>query len=300
MKLLSVIIILLFVSVIYSKPIGQPFKVRVQIYDQFPKFNNNFQPKEGGVKVTGLIKSTLNTTTRVPELVSLSTNGTNAAAFIRSPSLFKYFFSSQPDPTLPGHNIPLDFDLDFNHTETGDSIFFDSQKFFPIDYQGFDVDPAKRIYGESSYHNFHFCMKLNTEFTYHGFEVINFKGDDDLWVFINNQLVIDLGGLHSPLEATVNTKTLGLTIGKSYNFDIFYCERRTEGSSLKIETNVMYSTYSTYKNFCGTKNGDGSECCDPFLTCNDNNECTIDSCPPPGTPLGPGPISNYCIHTKVC
>ncbi|KAM9972269.1 hypothetical protein ACTFIW_003628 [Dictyostelium discoideum] len=295
MKLLSVLITFLLATVIYSQTNPATLTFTVQVYDQFPGYNNNFQTNGAGSRVTGLIKSTLNSTTRVPELVSTATGGLNGVGLILNPSLFPYFFSPQQDSSLPGQNSPLSLDLVFNYDTTRNIYVYNNQNFFPIDNQGFDVDPAKRIYKNgATYHNYHFCMKMNTVFTYKGYEVFNFQGDDDVWAFINNKLVIDLGGVHGPLAASVDATTLGLTIGNSYNFDLFFCERQTVGSTIKIETNLLF--VCPFEDYCGVCQGDGSSCCNPLTTCNDNNQCTIDSCPPANTTIGSGSISDYCIH----
>ncbi|KAK5580013.1 hypothetical protein RB653_000025 [Dictyostelium firmibasis] len=296
MKLLSALIILLFVSVIYSQTNPSTLKINVDIYDQFPLFNNNFQTSLPAGKTTGLVKPNLNSTTRVPELVSLSPFGNNLDGVIINPHLFKYFFSPQTNPLFPGRNFPLKMDLEFTYDSTKKVYVYNNQKFFPIDKQGFDTDVKKRIYSNhGEYHNYHFCMKMNTAFTYKGFEVFSFQGDDDVWVYINNKLVIDIGGVHNSLSASVDTTKLGLTVGKSYNFDLFFCERRTVGSTIKIETNLLF--VCPFYDYCGVCQGNGSSCCNPLTTCNDNNACTIDSCPSANTSLGGSPVSKYCNHT---
>ena len=51
---------------------------------------------------------------------------------------------------------------------------------------------------------------------YRGGEVFNFRGDDDVWVFINKALVVDLGGVHGAMEGRISLDTLNLTTGKNY------------------------------------------------------------------------------------
>ena len=107
---------------------------------------------------------------------------------------------------------------------------FDSDAFFPIDDQGFG--------NETHDHNFHFTTELHTSFTYGGGEIFTFRGDDDLWIFVDGTLALDLGGLHPPEEGTIEMDTLGLEPGESYAMDIFHAERRTQGSNFRIETTI--------------------------------------------------------------
>ncbi|KAM9972270.1 hypothetical protein ACTFIW_003629 [Dictyostelium discoideum] len=259
MKLSSVLITFLLSTVIYSHANPATLTYSVQLYDQFSGYNNNFQTNVTGGRVTGLIKSTLNSTTRVPELVSKETGGLNDAGHILNPSLFPYFFTPQLNSSLPGENNLYSFELVFTYDKNRNTYVYNNENFFPIDRKGFDIDPEKRInLNSSTYHNYHFCMKINSAFTYQGSEFFNFQTDHEVWAFINNKLVIDLGGIHSPTAARINTKTLGLTIGRIYNFDLFFCNRQTVGSILKIEINLTYSC--PFRDFCGVCLGDGSSC----------------------------------------
>jgi fibro-slime domain-containing protein len=83
-------------------------------------------------------------------------------------------------------------------------------------------------------------MELHTDFTYDQGLVFNFEGDDDVWVFINGHLALDLGGIHQTKAGAIDLDTLkGMQIGKKYNFDFFYAERHTVASDIKITTNLF-------------------------------------------------------------
>ncbi len=103
--------------------------------------------------------------------------------------------------------------------------------FFPIDGRGFGNQGAP--------HNYSFTMELHTLFTYKGGETFEFRGDDDVFVFIDKKRVINLGGIHGPETASVQVDTLGLTIGQEYALDFFSAERHVTGSNIKFETTLQ-------------------------------------------------------------
>ncbi|MDZ4755506.1 MAG: fibro-slime domain-containing protein [Phycisphaerae bacterium] len=145
-----------------------------------------------------------------------------------------------------GTNLSKSVDITLKKQASG-SYVFDSQTdpvysalggFFPIENQLFG-NP-----GGSPNRNFHFTFELHTEFTYSQADnqVFSFRGDDDVWVYINGKLVVDLGGIHGAVEQQIELNRLSLVDGETYKLDFFFAERHRTQSNFKITTNLKLET----------------------------------------------------------
>ena len=168
--------------------------------------------------------------------------GSNDSGGIESNSSFDLWYGDDPrynTSTLLDLTLDRQPDGSYVFDSNTDPLYSSEGGFFPIDDQ---------LYGNSGGsgpdHNFHFTYELKTEFTYEadGAQVFTFRGDDDVWVFINNSMVIDLGGVHGAIEQTVDLNRLGLADGEVYELSFFFAERHRTESNFKITTNLRLST----------------------------------------------------------
>ena len=140
----------------------------------------------------------------------------------------------------PDVNAPYAVSL-YLAPQPGGLFTFQSLHYFPVDGAGFK---SSNRANDGREHNFGFTTEIHTQFIYSGGETFKFEGDDDVWVFINDKLAVDLGGLHPKQLRSVNldesAAELGLEKGTIYPLDLFHAERHTTASTFRIDTNLSF------------------------------------------------------------
>lgn len=131
---------------------------------------------------------------------------------------------------LEGTNLPFAVDLWLE--PVGETFVFDSAAFFPLaDFGNMD--------------EYFFSTELHTNFEYKGGEVFTFRGDDDVLVYINGHIAVNLSGVHTAQEGSVVldevAATFGLTVGGVYTFDLFQAERQASESNFRLETTLDFT-----------------------------------------------------------
>jgi len=149
-------------------------------------------------------------------------------ATTQSKALFDQWYND-----VSGINLSTTISLPFDNGMPGPGgiYTFSDGAFFPID--------GILLGNEGNSHNYHFTVEMHTAFMYQPGQTFTYSSDDDLFVFINDQLVVDHGGVLPARTTSLDLDPLGLTPGGIYNYDIFFAERHLVDSVLRVDTALV-------------------------------------------------------------
>ena len=206
-----------------THPVGCP-KLEATIRD-FRRAHADFEVYEGDVESKGLVEMMLGPDRKPVHVGEGPTGQTSGRAN------FNQWYND-----VPMVNQAFDVTLELVETGMDGLCTYDNQFFFPIDGKGFGDEGS--MDEKVKLRNFHFTTEIHTEFVYRRGQIFRFTDDDDLWMFVDGKLVIDLGGLHPARSAEFKMDTLGPVSGSEHTMDIFHAERHTNQSTFRIDTNI--------------------------------------------------------------
>ena len=216
----------------------------------------NFTNPAINVIAQGLVKPLLDSGGR-PEF--LSRRGTGALDIIQDATSFSQWFRDTPFSKKVVSTLRL-------NKQPDDTYVFDDGAFFPLDTAA-NAWPERQADFGGNMRNFLFTSEVRIPFTYKGGETLTFRGDDDVWVFVNGHLAVDIGGVKEAQTGSITlgpaqATAFGLTVGGFYEFAVFQAERNPTASSYRLTLSDFDRVLSTCKSVCGDGIKTPDELCD--------------------------------------
>ena len=264
----------------------EPETVRLPVtYRDFTDAHPNFEVRSQGLDpgITGEVCTVANFATcgQLDAERKPTFHGTDANYSVTTAEDFNQWYRDVPDVNL---TFPDAMDLTRMVSASGQTIYrFESNEFFPLDGLGFGNyianvgETNERDYG----HNFHFTTELEYFIQYAGGELLEFSGDDDVWIYVNGRLAVDIGGIHAvedgsvllgdenadgvidaTEEADLTDDRFGITKGELYQIKLFHAERFTIYSNFMLTLSNFILSRSVCDPICGSGTIEPGEFCD--------------------------------------
>jgi fibro-slime domain-containing protein len=215
-------------------------------------------PGDGGA-IVGMVGATLDAEGKPTYAAKPTPESTNRSnGWTTNATDFSSWFRDTPYAKTVVSTISLT-----ENAPSGGTFVFSAQQFFPLDGKGWSDPPL------SGTHNYYFTSEVRYWFQWKGGETLIFFGDDDVWVFVNKKLAVDIGGIHNPvtrsvtLDAATNASLqLGLVAGKVYEIAVFQAERHIVGSQYQLTLKDFNVGRSECVGTCGDGVVTRGELCD--------------------------------------
>ena len=142
--------------------------------------------------------------------------------------------------------------------------------FFPFNTLGSStISNYNWIYGISGNPDFHFGMTMSAKFIQpkdgkiQGNDMVfEFSGDDDVWVYIDGVLVLDIGGVHNAASGSINFANGNVTVGNNNNLNLrqLFADAKTTGDFVSGKN--IFKDYTVHTiNFYYLERGEGDSNC---------------------------------------